>query len=159
MGPGLPWARQRQWFGRGTVSHLRFPSQESVSPAPFVAHLLNGGGAPASSPSSARQLCCVPGHWVQCAYCPRRVQWKLRPQPQTPPCQTGSPKRQGLEGSSAGPQSFSEVVGSEVRDPRLVKRCEAAEKVPRVMEEAAQGPQCQDRGQGGDSLPEDSRSR
>lgn len=53
-----------------------------------------------------------------------------------------------------------EVVGSEVRDPRLVKRrCGAAEKAPRVTEEAAQGPQSQDRGQGGDSLPEDSPFR
>lgn len=70
---------------------------------PLIARLLNGGGAPASSPSSARRPCGVPGPWAQCTSCPRRGQRKLRAQPQAPPCRTGSPKTpHGLAGSCAG---------------------------------------------------------
>lgn len=119
MGSGLPWARQLGWFDRGTFPSVpRVRSQFArlvwlrTHPPP------NGGGAPASSPSSARRSCGVRRRpWARCTSRLRRGPWKtqaaghsLRPRPAGP----GPRKRQGSGGSGAGPQPLG---GGGIRGP------------------------------------------
>lgn len=119
MGSGPPWARQVQRFDRGTVTSV--PRVRSQFPRLLSLRIFSMAAGPLPPPHP------VPGGPAVC-----RDTEITEPHARgvgSGPCPTGSPKRQGLAGSCSGPQPFTEMEGSEVRDPRLAKRrCRAAER-------------------------------
>lgn len=118
MGSGLPWARQLGWFDRGTFPSVPRVRSQFARLVWLRTHPPNGGGAPASSPSSARRSCGVRRRpWARCTSRLRRGPWKtqaaghsLRPRPAGP-----GPRNARAQGAPAQDPSLSEAVGSEDR--------------------------------------------
>lgn len=157
MCSGLSWARQLQWFDRGTFTSVprvrsQFPRLISLRTSLMAA----AGPLPPLHP--------VPGGPAVCGHTglgapPSRLQrgqWKLNrwPQPQAPPCRTQSLKPAPLPDPSPRKWWDSRT------DPRLVKRGHrAAEKTLPKGGGNAGAPELRTPGGAGDSLRKDVWSR